>query len=386
MTVFDDSSLVEPFHGVCAAPYERARIASEAGRKIAGYLCTYAPEELLYAAGYFPVRVLGFTESTQLADGLMQSYACSLARAALDAALSGKLDFVSLMVFPHTCDTIQNLADIWKRNVAGADHIVLATPTTVSTELAVSFYRSELDRVRAFLESKGDVVSDEALAGAIALYNRHRAAMNRLYELRRRYPELLGGKAMAEVVLSSFFCDKAEHLALLEALLEAMGAQGASQESNKRPRLMVVGAACQVSGYAAAIEDAGATIIDDDLCTGSRAFSVEEVFCDDPMEALARMYMTRRPCPAKHNALHHPGEGLVERAQGAGASGVIFLLTKFCDPWAFDYPAARDALESAGIPTLLVEIEQHQPPAAQYQTRVGAFIETLGNNAAAEAV
>lgn len=386
MTAFGDPSLAEPFHAVCAEPYERARMAAAAGRKVAGYLCTYAPEELLYAAGYLPIRILGFTESTQLADGLMQSYACSLARAALDAALSGKLDFISLMVFPHTCDTIQNLADIWKRNVNGADHIVLATPTTVSTELAVSFYRSELDRVRQFLQSKNDTLDDDALANAIALYNRHRAAMRRVYDLRRQYPALLSGQAMAEVVLSSFFCDRAEHLAMLEVLLEAMTAKGNATESDKRPKLMVVGAACQASGYAAAIEDAGAVIIDDDLCTGSRAFAVDEVFCDDPMEALARMYMTRRPCPAKHNATHHPGDGLVERAQACAADGVVFLLTKFCDPWAFDYPAARDALEKTGIPTLLVEIEQHQPPSAQYQTRVGAFIETLGNNAAAEAV
>jgi benzoyl-CoA reductase/2-hydroxyglutaryl-CoA dehydratase subunit BcrC/BadD/HgdB len=34
-------------------------------------------------------------------------------------------------------------------------------------------------------------------------------------------------------------------------------------------------------------------------------------------------------------------------------------------------------LEQAGVPTLLLEVEQHQPVPAQFRTRVEAFVEVL---------
>ena len=80
------------FHAVCMDPFAHAREAAAKGRKVAGYLCTYAPEEMLYAAGYLPIRVLGFSSGTQRADALIQSFSCSLVRAALDAAMAVERD------------------------------------------------------------------------------------------------------------------------------------------------------------------------------------------------------------------------------------------------------------------------------------------------------
>ena len=52
-----------------------------------------------------------------------------------------------------------------------------------------------------------------------------------------------------------------------------------------------------------------------------------------------------------------PLEPWCERPRGtwdawrnAGADGVIFILLKFCDPHAFDYPYIKALLDSAGIP------------------------------------
>ena len=55
----DTYKQMEIFESVCANPYATARAAAERGEKVAGYMCTYTPVELLDAAGYFPVRLLG---------------------------------------------------------------------------------------------------------------------------------------------------------------------------------------------------------------------------------------------------------------------------------------------------------------------------------------
>jgi bzd-type benzoyl-CoA reductase N subunit len=373
------TDVIETFQAVCADPYHRAREAAAQGEKIAGYMCTYVPEELLDAAGYFPVRVLGWTDGMQDADALLQTYACSLARGALDAALSGRLDFLDLMVFTHTCDTLQNVADLWRRNVPRMRHLVISMPVCAQGEDAVAFFRGELARARCFLESENGEITDGQLWAAIRLYARHRALMRRLYEIQRNQPRCLSGKEMLATVLASFLMRKRDHQELLEQLLsEADRAwRAAGQAGDNRPRVFVAGSVCQSIDYVSAIEEAGCAVAGDDLCTGARAFLVEPAADGDPLDCLARAYLARKPCPAKYCPDYDVGEDLLEKARRAGADGVIFLLTKFCDPWAFDYPHARVTLERAGIPSLLLEIEQHIAPSANFVTRVAAFAEML---------
>ncbi|NIA15151.1 MAG: hypothetical protein GWP08_13850 [Nitrospiraceae bacterium] len=370
------SDIVGRLEETCRDPLATARALARDGRKVAAHMCTYTPEELVLAAGYVPIRILGWSAETHRADGLIQAYACSLARSALDLALSGQLDFAELMLFPHTCDTIQNLTDIWQRNVPSMKTIAVSTPVSTGGEAEVVFYRAELERVRGILGKLDAPVTDEALKACLALYAAHRAAMRRLYGIRRANPCALSARGMMSIVLSSFLMPKDDHLAVVEELIAALEA-AEIPENGSRPRLFVAGAACSSEAYVAAVEEAGAWIADDNLCTGARAFALQETGCGDPIEELARTYLSRVPCPAKHRPGFDPGAALLEDAQRAKADGVVFLFTKFCDPWAFDYPRMRDALEAAGIPSLLIEIEQHVPPSAQFETRVAAFVEMI---------
>ena len=369
---------VADFEAVCADPYAIAREAAASGRRVAGSMCTYAPGELLHAAGYLPVRILGWTDGTQLADSLMQSYACTVARSALHAALSGDLDFLELMLFTHTCDTIQNLTDIWKRNLPRMRHLSIAMPVCTAGEAPVTLLCDELRRARAFLESGGVAVTDEALWESIRLYGEDRAMMRKLYALRRERPGRLSGRRMLSVAVSSLLMPKEDHLALVSGLVGELE-HASGHPADDKPRVFVVGSVCQLTEYMAAIEDAGCMVADDDLCTGAREFAFDTVDAGDPIESIARTYLARTPCPAKHRPGYDVGKDVHDKARLCGAEGVVMLFTKFCDPWAFDYPRIRETLEAAGLPSLLLEIEPHQPPAEQFRTRVEAFAEMLAS-------
>jgi benzoyl-CoA reductase/2-hydroxyglutaryl-CoA dehydratase subunit BcrC/BadD/HgdB len=68
---------------------------------------------------------------------------------------------------------------------------------------------------------------------------------------------------------------------------------------------------------------------------------------------------------------------LVKTALEAEAHGVVFLYLKFCDPHAFDYPYLKEMLAAAGIPSLLVELEEQTASDGQFRTRCEAFMEML---------
>ena len=55
------------------------------GKKVFGWFCTYAPEEIMHAAGILPVRIVGYSQETELDDGNAYLYVnnCSFSRSCL---------------------------------------------------------------------------------------------------------------------------------------------------------------------------------------------------------------------------------------------------------------------------------------------------------------
>ena len=69
---------------------------------------------------------------------------------------------------------------------------------------------------------------------------------------------------------------------------------------------------------------------------------------------------------------------LIDLAEQTGARGVVFVLLKFCDPVAYDYPMIKEGLDKKMIPSIKLEIEFQSNPAGQMKTRLQAFAEIIG--------
>ena len=125
---------------------------------------------------------------------------------------------------------------------------------------------------------------------------------------------------------------------------------------------------------------AGARIIEDDLCTGSRLF--ETIEFDENLDVLpqiSRSLLTRTSCARTFNP-DQPlkmAADILTRAQASGARGVIGQTIKFCDPYLDRLPAVRETLRQAGIPLLLLEGDCSLRTIEQQRTRIEAFIEML---------
>lgn len=115
----------------------------------------------------------------------------------------------------------------------------------------------------------------------------------------------------------------------------------------------------------------------DDFCTGSRYFEGTIDPEGHLLTAIGQRYFNRIICPAKHRDCFSRGDRLLKMVENTRAQGIIFVLLKFCDPHAFDFPYIKESLDRAGIPSLLLEIEDQQTSKEQLRTRLEAFIEIL---------
>jgi len=367
---------VSLFRAASEDPLAYAReLKKNTGRRIVGYLCSYIPEEIIFAAGASPLRLFGASGPITLADAHLQSYCCSLVRGALDNALAGRLDFLDGAVFPHTCDSIQRLSDIWRLDVKNCFHIDTVLPVKLDTESSRLYMARVIANFRRDLQEKLKTeIADEKIREAIVLFNKIRRCLKKIYKLRAQRPLALGGSEIHAVVKSAMVMERNDFLAALNDLIAQI--EPAASDGFKGKRLILTGGVCIQPDIYKMVEDAGAAVVGDDLCTGSRYFESIAEETGDPEAAIAARLQERSICPAKHFGVRERGRRLVETAAELQADGVVFLLLKFCDPHAFDYPYIKDMLDKAGIPGLLIDIDD-QPASESLRTRLETFIEMI---------
>lgn len=109
-----------------------ARSWKQAGKALMGWVCTYVPEEIIYAADILPIRVLGGAKETPLADATLYSNACSFIRNCLEMGLNKRYDSLDGLVSVNTCDHIRRFFDVWIYHIPTPFKYILSVPAKVT--------------------------------------------------------------------------------------------------------------------------------------------------------------------------------------------------------------------------------------------------------------
>jgi benzoyl-CoA reductase/2-hydroxyglutaryl-CoA dehydratase subunit BcrC/BadD/HgdB len=336
-------------------------------QKTIGYFCSYVPEELLIAAGFNPIRIIPGATDASLSQTHLQSYTCYLARACLHRAIKGELNSLEGVIFTHTCDTMQCLADIWPQ---ACPHKIVETfnlPTVLSSEEALPYTMAELERLKSRLEaSTGLLIGEEALREAVKIANRKRILLQNLASRREKMPA------------SRFFSlvNKALTLPLGEAISFLENLEVEEEENPGKVRIVLAGSTLDDLSLVDFIEESGGKIVDDDFCNGTRYFQTLADESIPPIEAIARRLLERPICPCKFLKPGAYSQSLLEKTRKAKAQGLILVRQKFCDPWGWEFPLMQAFFQEKKVPILMVEVEQ-PGSLGPIATRIQAFLEMI---------
>ena len=232
----------------------------------------------------------------------------------------------------------------------------------------------------------GHEITAEALRSSIKIFNKNRALIRRLYDLRRAGKLSMSAGQLQHIVKSSMVMDKETHTAMLEELLASIDAKTASRPYGVRVYLS--GHMCQPPklDLLDLIEECGAVVVDDDLYHGYRYIASDVGEDADPLDALADWYLARNrkvPCPTRADNNADWDAFLVDAVARSKAEGVIILMAKFCEPHMYYYPEIKEAFGRHGIPHLLIETEHESMPLEMFKTRIETFLEVVKRRAVA---
>jgi benzoyl-CoA reductase/2-hydroxyglutaryl-CoA dehydratase subunit BcrC/BadD/HgdB len=136
--------------------------------------------------------------------------------------------------------------------------------------------------------------------------------------------------------------------------------------------------------------EAKANVVMNESCGGVRAYRGEVKPTADRLEGLAGYYLNEITCARtfRQAALGETrkdyGRDLQSRfgylkgtIKDWKINGVVMLLVRYCDPFAFEMPSLKDYLNSIGIPSTYIEYDYTTGALAPMRTRVEAFVETI---------
>jgi len=367
--------ILEEFEAIASYEYQEIASRLPKDRVPIGFFCPYVPEELIHAAGALPFRLMGTPMKMSHVQAHLPVNCCHLAKSSLESLLQGELDFLKGIVFSHTCDVMQGLSDIWALQARLPFQFNLMMPSRLDSELSRPYLKEEIERFKNFLESNVGRITPQTLKASIQLFNRIREKIQKIYTDRPKWHKEISGMDFARIIRAGYLMDRQRYLELLIDLLNALPEK--TERSENLVPVFLTGNMAHSASYFSLIEETGAIIVQDDLCSGARFLRLTVPEDIDPIEGLTHRYLASLMCPNKYKGAHARIETLLEEIEKSRAKGVIFLLYKYCETHFFDYPDLKKAVESKGIPTLLLEVEDPSYSVGQLKVRVQAFVEML---------
>ncbi len=358
----------------------------EKGGKVIGTFCVYVPEEMIFAAGAISVGLCGGLDLT-VPDGeqVLPRTLCPLIKSAFGfkiARLCPYFQACDAIVGETTCDGKKKA---WELLDDYIPTYVMELPQKKDAQDQALWF-SELKAFAAWLEElTGNRIIPRQLAKGIELLDAKRAALQRLFDLRKANPVPISGLDALLIMQISFYDDPArftEKVNLLCDELEERIQRNEGAFPSDRPRIIVSGSPMPLPFWKLhnIVEKSGGVIVAEESCVGTRYLTgstpVKGNDLDAQLEAIARrQFRTNCACFTPND---ERAEDLLRLVKEYQADGVILFSLQFCQPYLIEAVKLERLLEDCGIPALRLETDYSQEDVGQLQTRIEAFLEMIG--------
>lgn len=343
------------------------------GRCLIGVFPAQYPREILWAMNVLPVEIWDPPLDSSHAFAHLQPYICSIVKLGLEFILQGKGEILDGFLFPHTCDSIQNLSSIVNDYLeVHKPCYFFYHPKAPYRESSHRFYVEQLRGLAAQLEDQLGTLDYSRFKECIDKGEQVASLMGELYALRAGGELGASNFEFYQVIRQGEFLHPDDFIPLLERFLK-----GSRNTTTSETSVILSGVLPNPPEILNLLDELKIRVGDDDLLACSRRHLVPYGQANDPFETLAERYFRMPPCTTRNSPIRERMENLLGKVEGSNAKGVIFCMVKFCEPELFDLPHLREGLKKKGLPTLVLDVEPNQGLTGQLITRIETFGEMI---------
>lgn len=353
----------------------------EKGTIIVGELGCDVPDELILAAGMFPVHIYADPQKPLLETDRYLEYAFDpVVRAQFEKIVDGTYgELIDYLAVSNSTDVIIRIYLYLRemhRQGMGKNLPPVEFIDWMFTRNRMHQVRNE-DTIKIFWEAvetwAGRKITEEEVKKAAEICNADREALREMAKLRRAEEVRINGSEALVIIGSAFFMDREEHTRLVKEVTE----DAKSWPVIDGPRVYFTGSGQEDTGFYDMVEDSGCVIVGEDHDWGDRYYERDYNTAYAPVRAIVDRYMLRE-FSSKKAFVSQRVEALNREVEEAGAQAVIFATNIYEEAASWDYPSQRNSLEEKGIKT--ISFAQLQYPLGKNEglkDKVSAFADSL---------
>ncbi|BBB91928.1 MAG TPA: double-cubane-cluster-containing anaerobic reductase [Methylomusa anaerophila] len=365
-------------------PFTMLKNVKETGKKVVGFYCVYAPQELVLAAD-----ALGFslcaTKEEPIADGektLPRNF-CPLIKSSYGFAVTDKCPYFlhsDIIIGETTCDGKKKMFELMSQ--FKRVH-VMKMPQSYSDDSDKQYWLAEVKKLKGILEDELQTeITEDNMAQAIKVLNNERRLMQQLSEFMKLDPVPLSGQDFLKLLWGrNFVVDRGEFAAQIHDIINDVKdsvAKGESAFPQGAKRIIVTGVPTGMGAEKVIkiIEDCGAAVVYIENCSGMKQFVTLVDENQPPLAAIAEKYLST-PCSCMSpNPIRM--DNMVKLVEEYRADGVVDIVWQGCHTYNVESRVLKEHLKKNGnIPYLHVETDYSQGDVEQIKTRVQAFLEMV---------
>jgi benzoyl-CoA reductase/2-hydroxyglutaryl-CoA dehydratase subunit BcrC/BadD/HgdB len=356
-----------------------------AGGKIVGTFCLYVPEEIIRALGALDVGLCAGAEwGYGEVEKVLPRNTCALIKSFVGFKMDRVCPYVEsadIVIGETTCDGKKKAYEILGEM---APVYVMELPQ-MKRPNDLAAWRDEIDRLVVKLEEvTGNKLTVENLTAAIKEVNDKRRALQRLNATRAASPAPISGKDALLAVQVAFYDDVPRFTQMVNGIadeLEQRVADGVGVAPTDAPRVLVTGSPMAIPNWKVhdVIEKAGAVVVAEEMCTGSRYYdtlvSEDATTLPGMLDDIAAKYLDINCACFTPNTARY--DDVIRMAKESNAAGIVHYALQFCAPYQIEAYGLAKAAKEAGIPVLRIDTDYSMEDIGQLSTRVEAFLEMI---------
>ncbi|HOW54045.1 MAG TPA: double-cubane-cluster-containing anaerobic reductase [Syntrophorhabdaceae bacterium] len=355
-----------------------------AGSRVVGMYCGYAPVEIVRAIGATPVFLCAFSRKTiPEAETVLPSNLCPLIKSSFGFIKTDTCPYYALseaIIGETTCDGKKKMFEL-------IGHIkpthVMDLPQIPEEKEALTAWTTMVGKLKTFLEKTfGSEISDDRIEAEIKETNYKNRLMNDLFGYMAHNPPLISWNELNDVFGLEYVSNSGELKHLLDGIrvkLDQRLSKGEFVGNTGAPRVLVSG--CPVGGDALkvfkAIEEAGGVVVAMEACSGMKGYSIViDEDTGDPVSALARAYL-KIPCSCMtpNQRRFDMLDAMIDRFR---PDAVIDVILQACHSYNVEsYRIEEHVRGKHGLSFLKVETDFTESDRAMIRTRMQALFENI---------
>lgn len=359
---------------------EKALLELKAKHKmIIGTMGCDVPDEIIIAAGAFPVRIheLGVTDLTKANEYLEKKFDPVLRHQFQKLVDGTYADLIDHLVISQSSDSFIRVYFYLRELYRNHPDYYIPPLTFIDWQFDQRGMRQMrncriIERFKKEVETWiGHPINDKELLHGIAVCNEDRQALREFGKLRRAEECRITGTEAQVVIGSSLFMEKEKHAALVRELVE----EAKDWPVINAKRIYATGTYQPDLELYSMIEELGGNVVGEDTDWGDRHYNNDVVLCGDRTLSIVNRYFLRLPSQKKCR-ITTSVKMMLEEVADSKASGVLYYMNLREESASWNTPAQKEAFSSIGIASAEI-LKQNYPVSAEDREKQRDIITTL---------